>query len=242
MHSMRKPSLLALAGIFILLGGGCGIDDAQYIAEPGSQTPQSGLYFFLHKPLEANNGYPNFAGYEILYRFHHNAQEMVTEEGLISSNAATNPGGAYQYLINSLGYKRMTLSDFQRESIIVKSEISMDANATVKLDFINSQNGGIEEPSIAILDDQGNELWKQTIYRGIKGSAETGSGLSFLSIKKADTDVKPLQAVADTQGRVYIQAYAFTIGRDFGDFSTFYSIPTRISSDSTQSIMMSILD
>jgi hypothetical protein len=235
----KKAAYLLLgitASVFLFLCAGCGIDSTRYIEPPAANPSTTNRYSFRHSASIASASMQNIYGYEILYRLYTNADAMQADYATIESYKSSLPTGVYTKMIQSLGYQRITLPEFNKDVLVIKDEYpgtpgganSHNSNlgsydAEIALDF----TAGLDSVKITV-NDNVNAPDSLIVYRGAVGTIIINQGKRFYEIKQSDSDVKNTSAGA--VDNVYLQAYVFSVGLSDDLITYFYSVPSFLGS------------
>jgi hypothetical protein len=215
---------------FLFLCAGCGIDSTEYIEPPSANASTQDRYSFKHSASIA--ALQDIYGYEILYRFYTDGDAMQADNATIESYKSSLPTGVYTKMIQSLGYQRITLQEFNKDILVVKDEYtgtpavnSHNSNlgsndAEIALDF----TAGLDSVKITV-NDNVNAIDSLRVYRGAVGTT-TNLGKEFDEINLSDSDVKRTSEPTT----VYLQAYVFSVGLSDDLITYFYSVPSFLGS------------
>jgi hypothetical protein len=233
----QKLLCIAAGLVLFSLCAGCGTDSTAYIEPPAANASTQDRYSFKHSFSIASM--QNIYGYEILYRLYTNTDAMQADYSTIESYKTSIPTGVYTKMIQSLGYQRITLPEFNKDVLVLIDEYSGTPmvnghnsnlgsyDAEIALDF----RAGLDSVKVTVFDYV-NTPDSLIVYRGAVG-ATTNQGKPFDEIHLSDSDVKNTSA----ETSVYLQAYVFSVGLSDDLITYFYSTPSFLGSSTKCSII-----
>jgi hypothetical protein len=203
------------------------MDSTRYIEPPAANVSTTNRYSFRHSASIASVSMQDIFGYEILYRLYTNTDAMQADYATIDSYKTSLPTGVYTKMIQSLGYQRITLKEFNKDVLVLKDEYSGTPavnghnsnlglyDAEIALDF----TGGLDSVKLTVMDNV-NAIDSLDLYRGAVGTI-INQGKTFDDIHLGDSDVK---RTSDSTP-VFLQAYVFSVGLSDDLITYFYSVP-----------------
>lgn len=212
MATVAKRGILFLpaASLAAACFAACGIDTLAYLSQNPRAISSSSNAIDFRGPLTPD---PEYLGMDILYKIYAVESDADTDKASIQTKqeAAVIPGDIVKsYILNSLKYRRLSLSSAGEYSPCIKASLILTPDDELKLSL-----GDVPAQDIEFTVALGSP---------VKTYRNTSDGFPLFSVEPsvADADYMAASGADPDASQYYVQAYAVSYGVEFVNFTELY--------------------